>query len=438
MTTTAPQVPAGPGAAGPPSASAGVAPLPGRRLVETAAVVVIGAAGAWLVGRDGSLPWQVLRVVVAVAATAAAWRAVRRCSARACGWLGVGAGLSGTSVGLGIGLPSVLAGAPLAAVAGTACLLAGLVLLAAGSARLVATVSGWRRPVVVMVLLVVTAAVVLPTGQAVAATNVPRHALGTSTPADLGLTYRDVRFRATDGVLLSGWYLPSRTGAAVALLHGAGSTRSAVLPHAAVLARHGYGVLLYDARGHGRSQGRAMELGWAGDRDVPGAVSFLRARPDVDATKVAVVGLSMGGEQAIGAAAADARVRAVVAEGATGRVAADHAWLSDRHGWRGAVTERWNAVLEFGLADLLTSLHPPVTLRDAVARTAPRPVLLVTAEEVDAEQQAARYIRSAAPATVQVWRVPGVGHTQGLARHPGAWTTRVVGFLDRALGVRRP
>ena len=70
---------------------------------------------------------------------------------------------------------------------------------------------------------------------------------------------------------LSGWYVPSRNGAAVVLLHGAGSTRSAVLPHAVVLADDGFGVLLYDARGHGRSQGRAMDFGWYGDLGVAAA-----------------------------------------------------------------------------------------------------------------------------------------------------------------------
>ena len=43
---------------------------------------------------------------------------------------------------------------------------------------------------------------------------------------------------------------------------GSGSTRTAVLGQAAVLARHGYGALLVDPRGHGRSGGalqRGME-----------------------------------------------------------------------------------------------------------------------------------------------------------------------------------
>ena len=134
---------------------------------------------------------------------------------------------------------------------------------------------------------------------------------------------------------LSGWYVPSRNGAAVVLLHGAGSTRSAVLPHAVVLADDGFGVLLYDARGHGRSQGRAMDFGWYGDLDVAAAVDFVAGQAGVEPGRVAALGLSMGGEEALGAAASDPRIRAVVAEGATTRVAGDKAWLSDVHGRTG-------------------------------------------------------------------------------------------------------
>ena len=45
----------------------------------------------------------------------------------------------------------------------------------------------------------------------------------------------------------AGWYRPSRNGAAVLLVHGGGGDRSGPLRHARMLARHGDGVLLYDA-----------------------------------------------------------------------------------------------------------------------------------------------------------------------------------------------
>jgi len=47
-----------------------------------------------------------------------------------------------------------------------------------------------------------------------------------------------------------------------------------------MLVRHGYGVLLFDRRGEGASDGDPNVFGWKGERDLHAAVSFLRSRPD--------------------------------------------------------------------------------------------------------------------------------------------------------------
>src|SRR5204862_5489164 len=117
--------------------------------------------------------------------------------------------------------------------------------------------------------------------------NRPPGPLGPVTPARYGLGYQDVAFRTVDGVRLSAWYIPARTDAAVVLLPGAGETRTAVLGQAAVLARHGYGALLADTRGHGRSAGHAMDFGWWGGQDLAAAVSFLARQPGIQAGKIA-------------------------------------------------------------------------------------------------------------------------------------------------------
>jgi dienelactone hydrolase len=259
------------------------------------------------------------------------------------------------------------------------------------------------------------------------ATNVGRPQLGTETPADRGLSYVDVSFATSDGVTLSGWYIPSANRAAVVLLHGASSTRTAVLDHAVLLVRHGYGVLLYDARGMGRSGGRAMAFGWYGDLDISAALGYLQTRPEVDSNRIGAVGESMGGEQAIGAMATDTRLRAVVAEGATNRVADDWSWLSDEYGVRGRVQQgiHW---LTYKLTDQLTDANPPITLREAVT-IARRPVLLIAAGNIADEGYAARNIQAAAPDAVEVWVVPGASHTGGLDAQPGDWEQRVTTFL---------
>ncbi|HET6986052.1 MAG TPA: alpha/beta fold hydrolase [Kribbella sp.] len=336
-------------------------------------------------------------------------------------------------VGIGLGPPYVAnAGFHTVTVIGLTVLAAGLVLLVVGGVVLVHVARGWRRILVVPVLLVAVVTATPAIGQAVAATIVPPTTVGSATPADRGLTFADVTFPTADGVALAGWYIPSRNRAAVVMLHGAGSTRLSALDHAVVLAQHGYGVLLFDARGHGRSAGRAMDFGWYGDQDVAAAVSFLQTRPDVDDELIAAVGLSMGGEEAIGAAAGDRRIRAVVAEGATHRVAADRAWLSDESGWRGTLQEGLDW-LTYGITDLLTPADQPPALRDAVAATAPRKVLLIAASDRADEGNAGRYIQSAAAGSVDLWIVPDTGHTQALRTHPREWEQRVTAFLATAL-----
>jgi hypothetical protein len=140
----------------------------------------------------------------------------------------------------------------------------------------------------------------------------------------------------------------------------------------------------------------------------------------------------MGGEEAVGAAASDGRIRAVVGEGVEGRTAADKAaWLP---GGLAGTLQRGADAVSYWLTDLLTDAGPPISLPAAAAAAAPRPILLIAAGNSADEGRAAAAIRAAAPASVQVWVVPGAGHTGGLAAQPAQWEARVTGFLDHALG----
>ncbi len=335
------------------------------------------------------------------------------------------AGVTATTIGVGF-VPFLVDGASVRAFAAVVATVAGLVLVVQSARR----PHGFGRYLAPIGAVVVTGVVVWTLAPAVMVTNRPATEV-TATPDSRGLDYETVTVTTADGVHLAGWYVPSTNRAAVVLRHGAGSTRSAVLDHAAVLARNGFGVLLLDARGHGDSAGTAMDFGWYGDADIAAGVTFLVERDDVDADRVGSVGMSMGGEEAIGAAASDPRIRAVVAEGATNRVAADEAWLSDVYGIRGWIQE----VLEVPqdtLTDVLTSAHEPISLRRAVATSQAR-FLLITAGDVPDEGHAAAAIAAAAPDRTEVWTVPGAGHTKGLRVAGAKWERRVMTFLDATL-----
>jgi pimeloyl-ACP methyl ester carboxylesterase len=94
--------------------------------------------------------------------------------------------------------------------------------------------------------------------------------------------------------------------AGVVILHGAGSAKESHFDFARGCRADGIAALAYDARGHGRSGG---EFGPGAIDDALAMVELLRAHTD----RVALRGSSLGGLQAIHAAARDPAVAAVVA-----------------------------------------------------------------------------------------------------------------------------
>lgn len=345
------------------------------------------------------------------------------------------AGAIGVAVGIGL-LPNWIDDATSAtAVVAIVLTVGGVIVTVLGASRLLGDA---RRPVQIagatalVVALLVGVWLIAPP---IAATHVPASSV-TVTPADHGLESESITLTTADGVELAAWYVRGSNGAAVVLRHGAGSTRSDVLEQAAVLARNGYGVLMVDARGHGDSAGTAMDFGWYGDLDVAAGTEYLRARDDVEPDRIGVVGMSMGGEEAIGAAASDENIAAVVAEGATGRTAADKSWLSHEYGWRGAIQEQFEKA-QFWVVDYLCESSPPTSLRAAVADSRDTRFLLITAGDLPDERSAAAFIASAAPDRVEVWTVEGSAHTGGLRTAPVEWEQRVVAFLDAHLAGSR-
>jgi dienelactone hydrolase len=232
--------------------------------------------------------------------------------------------------------------------------------------------------------------------------------------AALGLPHERIAFPASDGVRISGWWVPGTNGAAVVVVHGGGGDREGAVAHARMLARAGYGVLLYDARGRGRSGGHANAFGWEWDRDVRGAVDWLAAR---GVGRIGLLGLSTGAEAVITEAAGDPRVGAVIADGVQVRTAQDATESP------AVLPLTWTA----GAAiRTVSGERPPAPLATLVPRlAATRPLLLVATIAIEREL-AQRY---AADTSATVWELPRSGHTQGLADHPAEYAARVTSAL---------
>ena len=400
------------------------------RLPVAGAWATAGYAAIALVLVPDGTPTLVARAVaslVIVAVAAAIDRIIRRGGALS-GWTMVLAGLSTMAVTGGIVVPRVLAGFTVREVVGVIAAVGGIVLLVRGWSIVLRRFEhpAVRVLVAALATLVIAQFVLLPVGAALVATHRVRPTSSGATPADHGFAFDDVRIRADDGTQLAGWWIAPRNGAAVILLPGAGSTRDDVLAHAAIVAGHGYGALLLDARGHGESGGRSMEFGWGHDRDVRAATTWVLERPGVD--RVGVFGLSMGGEVALTTAATDPRVDAVVAEGASARTWDDAANEPDPHPV--GLANTW---VMFTAADLLTPERPPAALLDLVPAIE-APTLLIVGAPANERTLGALYA-DAAPDTISMWSIPQAPHVGGLATEPDRYPQRVLAHLDAALGV---
>ena len=132
------------------------------------------------------------------------------------------------------------------------------------------------------------------------------------TPDRLGIPYQDLTLLTQDGLRLSAWYTPPENGAVILVAHGFGGYRSVDMH--ALFARHGYGVLSWDFRAHGESEGDLSTLGYHEALDVEAALDFAFRQSDVE--RVGAWGGSMGAVAVIEAAARRTEIGAVIADSA--------------------------------------------------------------------------------------------------------------------------
>lgn len=129
----------------------------------------------------------------------------------------------------------------------------------------------------------------------------------------------DVEFRC-GGEGCAAWLYPAPGGAArvpvVVMAHGlSGTRRDGLGPFAERFAAEGIAALLFDHRGFGDSGGEpdlfdpARQL-----EDWRAAIACARSLPGVDGARVATFGSSMGGGNALAAAAGDRRVAAAISQ----------------------------------------------------------------------------------------------------------------------------
>ena len=281
----------------------------------------------------------------------------------------------------------------------------------------------WRgRAVALPAVALGTLFVLGPVGMGIVASHKWRTPVGPPPSA----AYEAISFDSSDGLELAGWYRPSRNGAAVLLVHGGSSDREGSVAHARMLAAHGYGVLLYDARGRGESDGSENNYGWDWAKDIDGALAFLKSRADVDPARIGALGQSTGADVLIEVAAERDDIHALVTDGAAAGSFDD--WQRLRGTELGTVPG-W---MMFSTIRVLTGDRPGPPLEEQIAKVR-SPTLLISAGTDVERDFNVLYDAAAADGPVEHWNLPDAHHTEAIHEHAGEYERRVVGFFNEAL-----
>ena len=98
--------------------------------------------------------------------------------------------------------------------------------------------------------------------------------------------------KASDGTLLYGNFYERKGNKLAVICHGYGADFREMCIYAKYFYNRGFSVLLPEFRGHGRSEGKVIGMGWLDRMDVKGWIEYMVERnPDY---KIALFGLSMG------------------------------------------------------------------------------------------------------------------------------------------------
>jgi fermentation-respiration switch protein FrsA (DUF1100 family) len=251
------------------------------------------------------------------------------------------------------------------------------------------------------------------------------------TPTDEGLDFQEVVFESTDGLSLKGWWVPGEVSSrAVVLVHGLEGSKSGqhILQTASVYSQAGYGVLMFDLRGHGESEGKRTTVGYQEVRDIRGALSWLEER-GFEPNEVVLHGWSMGGATVL-RSAPETGVAAVVEESGYADLPL---LLWDRLPESSGLPSIFNPGI-FLMAKLFLDFDPwAVKPGEDATELAEEgvPLLIIHSRDDEVVPFEQAEMLAASYPEAEFWKIEGYGHVEAYT-HP-EYRQKLLDFLERTV-----
>lgn len=245
----------------------------------------------------------------------------------------------------------------------------------------------------------------------------------------------EVKFRTSDNLEISGWFISSKNSDKVLILvHGLNSNRTSEFADrftefGSTMQKQGFSILMIDLRGHGLSSDSRLTFGITERRDVIAGVNWVKQK-GFKPNKIGVLGVSMGSASVIGAAAENPDISAIVVDSCYAEVYP----IIQKH-WQTAsgLPEIFlPSTMMFGQLwtgyDLTSS--KPV---NEIGRIAPRPVLIIhSAIDPYTTVENARQLKAAYP-SAEYWETRAKEHAGSYSSNPKNYVDKVAAFYNQSL-----
>lgn len=235
-----------------------------------------------------------------------------------------------------------------------------------------------------------------------------------------------------DGVTLRGYYAPTgRSRRLVVLVHGMWSSWAHMAGLGRDLHARGYNVLLFDLRGHGRSDPARLTMGRLEREDLRAVLAWAEGR-GYDPGRIGWVGHSLGASTILMEGAGNPKLRAAVLDSAFGDLPALLGEQLPRHSHLpGAFNPGILTAAHWAYGVRIDDLIP----LEAAPKWGGRPLLVIhgEADSTVPVAHALRLARTAGP-SCRALVLPGVEHVGAYNSDPDAYVAAVDRFFDRHLG----
>ena len=236
------------------------------------------------------------------------------------------------------------------------------------------------------------------------------------------VAYKPVDLITEDGIRLSAWYSPPKNGVVILLAHGYGDNRPEWVY--TMLAKRDYGVLAWDARAHGESDGNISTIGYLEVLDVKAALDYALAQPNVN--HVGAWGGSMGGATLIRATAQYPQIEALFVDSSFD-----------------SLTDEIDFLVPYPfvnpLAKLITKIETGIDLDEVsplneIGKISPRPVYIVhSTADIVAPPTAGEKLFNAAKEPRFLWLDKDAAHLAIYLENPRRYQRRLADFFDEWL-----